>query len=242
MAVLPVEPHWVSCAGSEPKYRGYPCGLWMLLHTVTVHCFPLVHYNNKKVIRPQYRAWSIDSVGALRMARDYVVNFFTCEHCRQHFSQMSMDLEANVTDDVSAILWLWSAHNTVNKRLANDISTDPTHPKVQFPDQQLCKECSILSDNHTITWNYTAVLFYLFDFYGMGKTDTNNDKSRINIQSQLLSIHSSSLDKGNLPSPPFNLTDISLCFILYLLMTILLLMCFINLYYKKRRKPAKFVV
>ena len=247
MAVLPTEPHWVSCAGSTPKYRGYPCGLWMLLHTVVIHCYPLVHYSDQNMIRPQYRAWSIDSLEALKRSRDYVVNFFTCEHCREHFSQMSMNLEASVTDDVSAILWLWSAHNSVNKRLANDITADPAHPKVQFPDHQLCQGCSIVSsNNNTLKWNHTAVLIYLFDFYGMGIININNAKSRTNIQGQLLSIHSSPDNRGHrspVSSPPFSLTDISLCFLLYILMAIMLLTFFIHLYYKRRRrKLGKFVV
>ena len=32
-----------------------------------------------------------------------------------------------------AILWLWERHNRVNARLASDRSTDPEHPKIQFP-------------------------------------------------------------------------------------------------------------
>ena len=248
MAVLPTQPHWVSCVGSKPKYRGYPCGLWMLLHTVTIHCFPLVHYSDQNVIRPQYRPWLIDSFGALRIARDYIANFFTCEHCREHFTRMSMNLEASVKDDVSAILWLWSAHNSVNKRLANDITADPAHPKVQFPDQQLCQACSVVSSNSTLQWNHTAVLIYLFDFYGMGIISIKDTKTRTSIQGQLLSIHSSPMadNRGHhspAPSSPFSLTDISLCFLLYILMALMLLTFFIHLYYKRRRrKPAKFVV
>ena len=246
MAVLPTEPHWVSCAGSESKYRGYPCGLWMLLHTVTIHCFPLIHHSKQNVVRPQYRPWSIDSVQALRIARDYVVNFFTCEHCREHFTRMSVGLEASVNDDVSAILWLWRAHNSVNKRLASDISTDPAHPKVQFPNQQLCQACSISLNNNTLKWNLTAVMFYLFDFYSMGRINAYDTKTRTNIQSRLLSMHqSSSVDKQHAPNPssPFNFTDISLCLLLYIMTTVMLLMFFLHLYYKRRRrKPAKFVV
>ena len=253
MAVLPVEPHWVSCVGSEPKYRGYPCGLWMLLHTVTIHSFPLVHYNDRSVTRPQYRPWSINSFRALQIVRDYIVNFFTCEHCREHFAQMSMNLEESVTDDVSAILWLWSAHNSVNKRLANDITADPAHPKVQFPDQQLCKTCSVSSRNSTPNWNYTAVVVYLFDFYGMQIININDAKTRTNIQAQLLSIHSSPPKNRELHSPenrklhspvlsPFSFTDISLCFFLYILMAVMLLTFFVHLYYRRRRKPAKFIV
>ena len=246
MAVLPAEPHWVSCAGSKPKYRGYPCGLWTLLHTMTIHCFPLVHYSKQNVVRPQYRPWSIDSVQALQITRDYVVNFFTCEHCREHFTKMSMDLEASVNDDVSAILWLWRAHNSVNKRLANDLSTDPVHPKLQFPDRQLCRGCSIPSDNNTLKWNLTAVMFYLFDFYSMGKININDTKSRTNIQGQLLTMHhSSSVDKqhSSNSSSQFSFSDISICLLLYIITAAMLLMFFLHLYYKRRRrKPAKFVV
>lgn len=243
MALLPVEPQWVSCVGSKPKYRGYPCGLWMLLHTLTIHCFPLVHYSKQGVVRPQYRPWSIDSFGALRIARDYVVNFFTCEHCREHFNRMSVDIDVSVTDDVSAILWLWHAHNSVNKRLASDVSTDPAHPKIQFPDQQLCHSCSAPSTNNTLDWNITAVLFYLLDFYSMGKIDINDTKSRSNIQAQLLTKHSSLVETQHSQSSPFSLTDISLCILLYILIGIMLLVFFVHLYYRRRRrKPAKFVV
>ena len=39
--------HYVYCVGSLPQYRGYPCALWLLFHTLTVsqvhsgrtHCF-----------------------------------------------------------------------------------------------------------------------------------------------------------------------------------------------------------
>lgn len=244
MAVLPAEPRWVACTGSDPKYRGYPCGLWTLLHIVTIHCFPLVHHSEQNVVRPHYRPWSIDSIGALRIAKDYVVNFFTCEHCREHFSQMSADLEVSMIDDVSAVLWLWRAHNSVNKRLANDISTDPAHPKIQFPDRQLCQACSVASNNNTFNWNLTAVLFYLFDFYSMGKINVNNAKWRSNIEGQLFSLHSS-VNRQPYPtsSSPFSFTDISLCLLLYFLMVVMLLMFFLHLYYKQwRRKPAKFVV
>lgn len=247
MGVLPVEPHWISCVGSKPKYRGYPCGLWTLLHTVTIHCFPLVHYRGQNVIRPQYRPWSVNSFQALQIARDYVINFFTCEHCREHFSQMSMNIETAVTNDASAIMWLWSAHNSVNKRLANDITADPEHPKVQFPDQQLCPTCSVQSNNDSLNWDHTAVLFFLFDFYGMGKINIDDPKSQANIKGQLLSMNLSPSDKREHSSPKsssfFDFTDISLCLLLYILVTVMLLTFFLHLFNKRRRrKPAKFIV
>lgn len=35
-AVLPTNVTWVGCQGSEPQFRGYPCGLWTLFHLLTV--------------------------------------------------------------------------------------------------------------------------------------------------------------------------------------------------------------
>jgi len=90
------------------------------------------------VVRPHYRPWHISSREALIIAKNYVENFFTCESCREHFKEMAKVVQYEAVDDVSAILWLWQAHNRVNKRLANDVSTDPAHPKTQFPTQELC--------------------------------------------------------------------------------------------------------
>lgn len=35
-AVLPTNVTWVGCQGSEPHFRGYPCGLWTVFHLLTV--------------------------------------------------------------------------------------------------------------------------------------------------------------------------------------------------------------
>ena len=40
-----------------------------------------------------------------------------------------------------AVLWLWTVHNRVNKRLQSDITTDPEHPKIQFPAAGMCQAC-----------------------------------------------------------------------------------------------------
>lgn len=30
---------YVACKGSEPRYRGYPCSLWTLFHTLSVQAY-----------------------------------------------------------------------------------------------------------------------------------------------------------------------------------------------------------
>lgn len=34
--MLPTNVTWVGCQGSEPHFRGYPCGLWTVFHLLTV--------------------------------------------------------------------------------------------------------------------------------------------------------------------------------------------------------------
>ena len=46
-----------------------------------------------------------------------------------------------ITDQQTAVLAFWEAHNQVNARLAETIH-DPYFPKVQFPPASLCAECS----------------------------------------------------------------------------------------------------
>lgn len=38
-AFLPYQVRWVGCQGSHPRYRGYPCSMWTLFHTLTVAAY-----------------------------------------------------------------------------------------------------------------------------------------------------------------------------------------------------------
>ena len=40
-AYLPPASDWVSCAGSEPRFRGYPCSVWMTFHAITVNAYKM---------------------------------------------------------------------------------------------------------------------------------------------------------------------------------------------------------
>ena len=122
---------WKECAGSDTKFRGYPCSVWTLFHTLTV-----AEYKN--TLRTQ--KWStLHSV--LYAMRDYIKNFFGCSYCANHFMQMASDLESELTHPNSSVLWLWRAHNKVNKRLRGDASEDPKHPKRPYPCKSDCPEC-----------------------------------------------------------------------------------------------------
>nr|CAH7763341.1 unnamed protein product [Callosobruchus chinensis] len=69
----------------------------------------------------------------------YIKNFFGCSECSKHFQQMAK--RRNLWDVRSwndSVLWLWTAHNEVSKRLAGDDTEDPEFPKQQFPLKERC--------------------------------------------------------------------------------------------------------
>ena len=143
--IFPVEPQWSSCAGSQPHYRGYPCGLWSLMHTVTILSLSL---STSQTYHPVDMLTS--SREALYALVGFVNHFFSCEDCRKHFSKMAEGLRRHpISYDGDAILWLWEVHNSVNQRLVEDESTDPAHPKRLFPSFHLCPYCYIRVVNKT---------------------------------------------------------------------------------------------
>ena len=139
--VFLLDPVWESCTGSKPSYRGFPCGLWSLMHTATI----LSLTNGTSSPRSTFGEVShFNTREVLNALVDFVRNFFSCEPCRQHFSLMANTLKSRpLSYDGDAILWLWEAHNMVNQRLQDDISSDPEHPKFPFPPHNLCPYCYI---------------------------------------------------------------------------------------------------
>ena len=162
---LPEEIKWRGCQGSKPHYRGFPCSLWVLFHSMTVHC----------ATSPET---GLTGLEVLQRIRGFIDVFFGCRYCRDHFVEMAKNLTNEVKTHEDAILWLWSRHNRVNARLAQDVSTDPWYPKVQFPPPDLCIDCRKETDaaNTIVTspgygvpetkWNKKVVLEFLKEHYG----------------------------------------------------------------------------
>ncbi len=102
---------WMGCRGSETRYGGYPCGLWTLFHTLTVG-------QAATKTRDESQAREV-----LLAMSGYVRHFFGCRDCARHFALMADDqgekrnaaILAEVRSDRDAVLWLWKAHNRVNK-------------------------------------------------------------------------------------------------------------------------------
>lgn len=141
---------WTGCAGSEPKYRGKPCSLWMTFHTMTVGGL-----NSSNV------------ANMMRSIKDYIVNFFSCTSCAENFAKETANLDEEIGQtDKDAILYLWKIHNKVNKRLSKEVDhvLDPRHPKIQFPGKELCENCR--PDQQLTKFDEDEVFTFLKNFYG----------------------------------------------------------------------------
>ncbi|KAH8290404.1 hypothetical protein KR054_002687 [Drosophila jambulina] len=144
--------HFVGCAGSKPRLRGYSCSLWTLFHFMTVQA--------------EANEESSDPLEVLQAMHGYIKNFFGCTECAEHFQAMASRRKIwSVPNKEEAVLWLWAAHNEVNQRLAGDDTEDPEFPKLQFPSPSSCPECrrspASKSENLEIEWNKDAVLGFL---------------------------------------------------------------------------------
>uniref|UniRef100_A0A6E8VT02 Sulfhydryl oxidase n=1 Tax=Anopheles coluzzii TaxID=1518534 RepID=A0A6E8VT02_ANOCL len=155
--------HWIGCSGSKEGLRRYPCGLWTLFHYLTVQAAESDLSNSPLEV--------------LEAMHGYIKNYFGCSECSQHFQQMAdRNRIWQVATKDEAVLWLWSSHNEVNKRLSGDATEDPDHPKVQFPTASDCAQCrrKILTNHHNHQqytmedgneWNLMEVLSYLKHMY-----------------------------------------------------------------------------
>eukprot|EP00057_Strongylocentrotus_purpuratus_P030119 XP_780768.2 PREDICTED: sulfhydryl oxidase 2 [Strongylocentrotus purpuratus] len=151
---LPDRVEWIGCRGSEPQFRGYPCGLWTLFHTLTVSQASLIRrYDN------------VSYMEVLHAMRGYILAFFSCQNCRENFRHEVADLDDSITSLDSAIVWLWQTHNHVNKRLHGDPSEDPAHPKTPFPSRTICASC--YASTNVELWEERRVLRFLKDYYGL---------------------------------------------------------------------------
>ncbi|KAM6166504.1 sulfhydryl oxidase 1 isoform 2-T2 [Erethizon dorsatum] len=157
-AVLTKKVNWVGCQGSEPHFRGFPCSLWILFHSLTVQA-------SQQSADPSQEPASGQEV--LQAIRNYVRFFFGCRDCAHHFEQMAAGSMHRVRSPNDAVLWLWTSHNRVNARLAGAPSEDPQFPKVQWPPHELCSACHNELSGEPV-WDVGATLRFLKAHFSPG--------------------------------------------------------------------------
>ncbi|KAL4270819.1 hypothetical protein AHAS_AhasUnG0052600 [Arachis hypogaea] len=153
------------CRGSKNETRGFSCGLWVLLHSLSV------------------RIEDGESQFTFSATCDFVHDFFICEECRQHFYRMCSSVSSPFNKARDYALWLWSTHNKVNERLMKEEASlgtgDPKFPKTIWPPKQLCPSCYLGIDqkNNKIEWNQDEVFRFLTNYYRNTLTALYKDKS-----------------------------------------------------------------
>jgi len=247
-----IEDKWKSCEGSEIRYRGFPCGLWTVFHTLTVSCADL-------------DSPDISGLNVLIGIRDFISKFFGCVYCRNHFEKMAKTIRKEVQSHDDSILWLWKSHNMVNARLQKDASTDPVHPKIQFPPQSMCKECRSPSDDkqgmlvlepgynvEKTSWNKRVVLEFLKEHYSPDnirvkdkslapslEADPDDDSDNVRRRPNKFTYRSYPR-KGSSTSFSFiglSYFDTSLCVFLYVIVIMVLIVLYI--YFLRSRRRSK---
>uniref|UniRef100_A0A183CB98 Sulfhydryl oxidase n=1 Tax=Globodera pallida TaxID=36090 RepID=A0A183CB98_GLOPA len=154
-SVRMVAEEWEHCKGSSPILRGFTCALWMVFHSLTINAYQ--SSQNDERFHP---------IAVLHTIRDWVQDFFACEHCRVHFLRMTTKtakIETSVHRKEDGFLYLWKAHNSVNGRLKGRETEDPNFPKFQFPPKFLCPECRRGSANE---FEEEKVREFLLKYYG----------------------------------------------------------------------------
>lgn len=211
--------------------------MWELFHYLTVSAT-----NSEKSHEPQE---------VLRAIHGYVKNFFGCSECSDHFQQMA---ERNgiwkVTTKDEAVLWLWSAHNEVNRRLAGDDTEDPMFPKIQYPSQYTCSQClqevvppqsvtPLGNSNNTPHWDTGEVLYYLRRVYSLINLSRYGVDDESILPEMLSSVHSSKLQTSTSSghSSIFSEIDVRMGILLYafcMLIIVVAVKLFLQRGYRKK--------
>ncbi|XP_021615766.1 sulfhydryl oxidase 2 isoform X2 [Manihot esculenta] len=159
--------YWMFCRGSKNDTRGFSCGLWVLMHSLSV------------------RIEDAESQFAFTAICDFIHNFFICQECRQHFFQMCSSVSSPFNTSHEFALWLWNAHNMVNERLMEEEASlgtgDPKFPKIVWPPKQLCSSCSPShgqrdDGTNRIDWDKDEVYEFLTNYYGKTLASLYKDK------------------------------------------------------------------
>ncbi|KAK9063700.1 hypothetical protein SSX86_017572 [Deinandra increscens subsp. villosa] len=80
--------YWTFCRGSRDDTRGFSCGLWILLHSLSV------------------RVDDSESQLAFSATCDFVHKFFICEECSQHFHDTCSSVTTPFNTTREFVLWL----------------------------------------------------------------------------------------------------------------------------------------
>lgn len=137
---------WETCDGEG---REYNCGLWLLLHSLTV------------------QVEDFESSFAIAAINAFVSDFYQCDHCHDHFLNTTARNSADsIATKKDVVLWLWRTHNKVTEVVAQEeFRVKGNSSRKLWPLEKECPACRDSSGDVDLAWDDDAVYFYLSDFY-----------------------------------------------------------------------------
>ncbi|KAG5472265.1 hypothetical protein LSCM1_03664 [Leishmania martiniquensis] len=156
---------WRTCKGSSWRYRGFPCGMWLLYHALTVNEVPI----DMRVLETEtVESDNEHNANVLFTILDYARNFFACDVCLANFRRFEPEKGRD------PVLQLWSFHNEVNRRLAEvKEGADPLVPKKIFPTAEQCPSCihDVITNDEEDRFVVTEVSKFLRSRYKWNPTE-----------------------------------------------------------------------
>jgi hypothetical protein len=193
---------WSRACSKNERDQGYTCGLWSLLHAVTVG---LVNYNfdanENRRIAPKDAAKTI---------RDYLDHFFHCSECRINFLKMydtcgynhcarlvestKGTIPTQLPSWIELPMWLFEVHNGVNVRLmkekAGRMGITPSkedETNALWPPKTECLACwNTKGRTDKQPWNTTNVYKWLQLEYGQKNSDTAKIRKELTAMAEIV--------------------------------------------------------
>jgi len=180
-----------SCSSKRLGLTGYSCGMWKLLHVVTVGIAEQrggLNLKESGMLGEEARIFS--PIQAADTIREYIGEFLICSICRQNFvknyddcrnnrrcDRLSEEVEmASIADWKELPVWLWEVHNEVSIRVIQEqkerqstrvrLFSDKQNPilpqiAVVWPSMETCFLCY----NEDGTWDEGEVFLHLESVY-----------------------------------------------------------------------------
>lgn len=156
--------------------------------------------------------------------------------------------KVNTKDD--AVIWLWSAHNEVNRRLAGDNTEDPSFPKILYPLRDMCPQChqqvipiqgsTPTQDDDTPHWDTSEVLYYLrrvYSFFNLSRYGVDDESVLPEMLTGAYGAKAQSSGSSSTYSSAFSEMDVRMGILLYafcMLIIVVAVKLFLQRGYRKK--------
>ena len=192
---------WTEACTHDERGMGLTCGLWNLLHIITIGSTVPVHQ-----LYGFHSGYHTAPSQVAEIMKRFLSAFFACDVCRWHFLDMYENCGHNHCQRLASqipeltnnpkqesrqlSLWLWEVHNAVNVRLMKEAAmredrevTDAEKLAAVFPSPKLCPTC--WEDNDSLTAYREQEVFEFLQYYYWPPREVQDPSFKAVIRRQL---------------------------------------------------------